>query len=87
MSRRSAANWIVDPSDTTHLVDYFHSVRESIGQGGNWTKTELNGAAQHLSSFGPPKAGAAKTADACATRWAKVRPYICFKATLTSISS
>ncbi|KAJ7199071.1 hypothetical protein C8J57DRAFT_1262076 [Mycena rebaudengoi] len=73
MSRRSASNWIADPSDTTRLVDYFYRIRASIGQGGNWAKAELNGAAQHLASFGPPKASAVKTADACATHWGRLR--------------
>jgi hypothetical protein len=74
MSRRSASNWIADLSDTTRLVDYFYRIRASIGQGGNWAKAELNGAAQHLASFGPPKASAVKTADGCATRWGRVCP-------------
>ncbi|KAJ6608120.1 hypothetical protein B0H10DRAFT_1816509, partial [Mycena sp. CBHHK59/15] len=67
------ANWVADPLDVEHLVDFLYERRSRVGQGGNFDDTVMNEAAVHMASFGPPKKGDVKTAASCAAKWIALR--------------
>lgn len=80
---RGGANWVADPLDVEHLVDFLYERRSRVGQGGNFDDTVMNEAAVHMASFGPPKKGDVKTAASCASKWIAVRPYMACLAACT----
>ena len=66
MSRANSAFW--SNEDKRILVEYLFDHRSAIGEGGNWTKTTLSGAAAHLTSVVTPEKGGPKTLSAVRTQ-------------------
>ncbi|KAF7348856.1 hypothetical protein MVEN_01405700 [Mycena venus] len=67
------ADWLTDPEDKPVLVDFFHSIKSRIGEGGNWDKTALNDAATYMASRGAPKKGGPKTAQSIKSQWGTLK--------------
>ncbi|KAJ7635595.1 hypothetical protein DFH06DRAFT_1436225 [Mycena polygramma] len=54
MPPKDSADWISNPEDITHVVDFLHKHRSRVGQGGNFPMTVFNEAADYMAEKWPP---------------------------------
>ncbi|KAJ7765582.1 hypothetical protein B0H16DRAFT_1687242 [Mycena metata] len=73
MPAATAADWVSNPEDVTHVLQFLHERRSRMGDGGNFDKTVFNEAAVYMASQWPPKKGGPKTAKAIETKWKALR--------------
>jgi hypothetical protein len=69
------ADWMSNPQDKINLMEFFVSIKVSMGQGGNWDKEIYAQVAVHMAKKGPLLKGRPKTADSIKSQWGSVRHY------------
>lgn len=73
MPPKDSANWTANPEDLTIALQFLHSQKSRVGEGGNFDKTVFSEAAVYMAKECPPKKGGAKTAGSIAEKWKAVR--------------
>ncbi|KAJ7196895.1 hypothetical protein B0H12DRAFT_1245175 [Mycena haematopus] len=73
MPDKNSADWTTHPEDFTHVLQFLHSQRSRIGDGGNFDTTVMNEAAAYMAEKWPPRAGGPKTAKSIMTKWKTAR--------------